>query len=101
MVRSIVLLLAFSLAHGVPLAAQDEAPAARARRSANGPWFGLTPPTGPASEPAVIVGQRAPHPVTLPPGEAAAPELAGAAIRADLEQIVGFSKESRTTKEIG
>jgi hypothetical protein len=100
MTRSFALLLTFSLAHVAPLSAQDE-PSARPRRSTNGPWFGLTPPTGPGTEPAVIVGQRAPHPVTLPPGEPASPELTGAAIRADLERIVAFSNESRATKEVG
>jgi hypothetical protein len=49
----------------------------------------------------VVVGDRFQRPVTLPPGEAAAPELTGAAIRADLERIVGFSKESRANREIG
>jgi hypothetical protein len=39
--------------------------------------------------------------VTLPAGEAPAPELKGDAIRADLEAIVGFSKESRRTGELG
>jgi hypothetical protein len=39
--------------------------------------------------------------VTLPAGEPASPELTGTAIRADLERIVGFSKESRATKEVG
>jgi hypothetical protein len=101
MTRSFAFLLAFSLAQVAPLAAQDEPPAARPRRSTNGPWFGLTAPTGPGAEPAVIVGQRAPHPVTLPAGEPASPELTGTAIRADLERIVGFSKESRAAKEVG
>jgi hypothetical protein len=66
-----------------------------------GPWFGvpLPPPLG--KEPAVLVGDRSPRPVTLPPGEPAAPELAGAAIKADVETIVGFSKESRNSREIG
>src|SRR5262245_58975942 len=90
-----------SLVLGASLAAQDDGPVARPRRSTNGPWFGLTLPTGPGTEPAVIVGQRAPHPIVLPPGEPASPELTGAAIRADLERIVGFSNDSRTTKEIG
>jgi hypothetical protein len=49
----------------------------------------------------VIVGDRLPRPVTLPAGEPAAPELAGASIRADLETIVGFSKESRAAREVG
>jgi hypothetical protein len=81
--------------------AQDEAPARATRRSTTGPWFGLTPPTGPGTPPAVIVGTRAPRPVTLPPGEPNAPELTGAAIRADLEAIVGISRASRAAKEVG
>jgi hypothetical protein len=64
-------------------------------------WFGMPLPPPLGKEPAVIVGDRAPRPVTLPPGEAAAPELAGSAIRADLETVVGFSKESRHTREVG
>jgi hypothetical protein len=39
--------------------------------------------------------------VTLPAGEPPNPELTGATIRTDIETIVGFSKESRRTKEIG
>jgi hypothetical protein len=66
-----------------------------------GPWFGvpLPPPLG--KEPAVIVGARTPRPAALPPGEPAAPELTGAAIRKDLETIVGFAQESRTSRELG
>lgn len=101
MTRLSASLLALSFVLGAPLAAQDDGPVARPRRSPNGPWFGLTLPTAPGTEPAVIVGQRAPHPFVLPPGEPASPELTGTAIRADLERIVGFSKESRATKEVG
>src|SRR4029453_2498424 len=100
MARSFALLLVLSLTYVAPLSAQDEPPA-RPRRAPNGPWFGRSAPPGPGTEPAVIVGQRAPHPVTLPAGEPASPELSGTAIRADLERIVGFSKESRATKEVG
>jgi hypothetical protein len=64
-------------------------------------WFGLTLPPPSAAAPAVMVGDRAPRPVILPPGEPAAPEFAGAAIRADLDTIVGFAKESRSTREFG
>ena len=69
--------------------------------AAPGPWFNvpLPPPFGHA--PAVMVGVRPPRPVVLPPGEPAAPEFVGTTIRADLDAIVGFAKESRTTKEIG
>ncbi|HEX7798077.1 MAG TPA: M28 family peptidase [Vicinamibacterales bacterium] len=101
MTRLFAFLFALSFVLGAPLAAQDDGPVARPRRSTNGPWFGLTLPTGPGTEPAVIVGQRAPHPFVPPPGEPASPELAGTAIRADLERIVGFSKESRAAKEVG
>ena len=69
--------------------------------AAPGPWFNvpLPPPFGQA--PAVMVGVRPPRPVVLPPGEPASPEFVGTTIRADLDAIVGFAKESRTTKEIG
>jgi len=73
MTRLFAFLFALSLVLGAPLAAQDDGPVARPRRSTNGPWFGLTLPTGPGTEPAVIVGQRAPHPFVLPPGEPASP----------------------------
>jgi Peptidase family M28 len=59
------------------------------------------PPPPPGAEPAVIVGSRMPRPMVLPAGEPTAQELTGAVIRADLERIVAFSKESRTTKEFG
>jgi hypothetical protein len=82
--------------------AQD-GPAAprRPAKSADGPWFGepLPPPFG--KEPAVIVGKRTPRPLVLPAGEPASEELVGASIRKDLEAIVGISKESRATHEIG
>jgi hypothetical protein len=65
------------------------------------PWFGLHLPPPPGKEPAVMVGPRAPRPVTLPAAEPSAPELTGTAIRTDLDTIVGFAKESRTTREVG
>jgi hypothetical protein len=66
-----------------------------------GPWFGLQLPAPSGDAPAVITGARGPRPVTVPPGEPAAPELSAAAIRADLDTIVGFSRESRARQEIG
>ena len=66
-----------------------------------GPWFGLPLPPRSGEARAVIVGERASRPVALPAGEPANPELTGTAIKADVETIVGFSKESRATKEIG
>jgi hypothetical protein len=75
---------------------------AQATRTAKpGPWFGVALPPPLGKEPAVIVGDREPRPAILPAGEPASPELEGAALRADLETIVGFAKESRSTREIG
>ena len=48
-----------------------------------------------------IVGDRGPAPAIVPPGEGEYLELTGAAIRADLETIVQFSRESRERREIG
>ena len=83
------------------LVAQDAPAPRRQARPAGGPWFGepLPPPFG--TEPAVIVGTRAPRPFVLPAGDSPSPELVGASIRKDLEAIVGISKESRATHEIG
>src|SRR5262245_25826664 len=73
----------------------QEMPERAARENTKGSWFGAPLPAGPGAEPAVLVGNRAPRPFTMPGGEPAAPELGGAALRADLETIVGFSKASR------
>jgi hypothetical protein len=64
-------------------------------------WFGVPLPMAPGHEPAVIVGDRGVRPAVVPAGEERHTELAGAAIRADVDTIVGFSKESRATREIG
>jgi hypothetical protein len=80
--------------------AQDDTPARGQSRRSDGPWFGLPLPPPPGKEPAVIVGDRAPRPVTMP-ADRESPELTAAAIRADLTTIVGFSKESRKAREIG
>ena len=94
------------LASGVALTGTivtQDGPPVRGRRArpTGGAWFGepLPPPFG--KEPAVIVGTRTPRPFTLPAGDATSPELAGAAIRKDLEAIVAISKESRATHEVG
>src|SRR5436190_9205079 len=70
---------------------------ARSADAAPAAWFGVPMPPPLGKEPAVIVGSRAPLPFVMPPGEAASPELVGATIRKDLEAIVGFATESRTT----
>jgi hypothetical protein len=85
-----------------PASAQEETPPRRvAPTSGTSAWFGLPLPPAPGSIPAVVVGARGPRPVVLPPGEPAAPELEGAAIRADLDQIVAIAKASQAAKEIG
>ena len=60
-------------------------------------WFGLPLPQSPGTAPAVKVGARPPRPAE----PAGAGELNGAAIKRDVETIVGFARESRTSKEIG
>lgn len=54
-----------------------------------------------SAEPAVRVGERAPRPVVVPAGESPSPELLGAALKADVDTIVNFAKQSRATKEMG
>ena len=65
------------------------------------PWFGVHLPPGFAAEPAVRVGKREPRAAVAPNEEAAFTELSGAMIRKDLERIVAFSQESRSSREIG
>jgi len=66
-----------------------------------GPWFNVPLPPKLGGAPAVVVGDRGVRPAIVPAGEAAWHELEGQTIRRDLETIVGFSKESRATKEVG
>jgi hypothetical protein len=68
-------------------------------RTAAGPWFGVALPPKMGAEPAVLVGERAPRPVQF--AEASPAELQGARIRKDVDTIVGFSKKSRESREIG
>lgn len=60
-------------------------------------WFGLPlpPGLGDPHKPVVNVAGVTPAAPIVPAGEGPDPELAGAAIRKDLETIIGFSKESR------
>jgi len=93
--RGAMLIAAALVAVGIPgVSGQSSKPA-------SGAWFGLPLPPPMGATPAVIVGPRGPRPVAVPPGDPTGPELAAVTIRADLDTIVGFSKESRTTKEIG
>jgi hypothetical protein len=83
--------------------AQDDDTGGRGRvpRRTDGPWFGVTLPPPAGKDPAVIVGHRAPLPFVMPANEAKSPELTGTAIHADVEKIVGFATESRTSHEVG
>jgi hypothetical protein len=81
--------------------AQDEPGGPARAEKRDGPWFGASLPPAVGAEPAVVVGTRAPRPVHVPAGSPDGPEFAATALRADLTTIVGFSKESRATKEIG
>lgn len=68
---------------------------------ADSPWFGVTPSPGLTPHRLEVISQRAAIPAIVPPYERRYTELTGSAIRAHLETIVGFSKESRATKEVG
>ena len=92
-------LLALS-ATGAALLAQAPRPRPAADVKA-GPWFSVPLPPKLGGVPAVLVGDRGVRPAIVPSGEAGYREMDGKLIRADLETIVGFSKESRATKEIG
>ena len=80
--------------------AQDESAAGRTPRRTDGPWFGSPLPLGSEPGPAVVVSDRSPRPVSLPP-DPQSPELGAPALSADLRAIVDFSKQSRAASEIG
>ena len=81
--------------------AQDEPGGATRADKRDGPWFGLTLPPSVGEAPAVVVGTRAPRPVRVPAVAPDGNEFSAAILRADLSTIVGFSKDSRSTREIG
>ena len=65
------------------------------------PWFGLPLPPALAPHRLEVLGDRPAAPAVAPPGEQRYESLTGGAIRELLETIVGFSHESRRTREIG
>ncbi len=67
----------------------------------NGPWYSTPLPPGLGEVPAVVVGPRGPVPVIPPPGDPNTPELSAASMWRDLETIIGFAHESRSSREIG
>jgi len=86
---------------GLLAAALTLAPAAGQAPAQDTAWFGVPLPPRFEVVPAVIVGTRGPRPVIVPPGDPEAPELTADAIRSDLDTIVSFAQESRSTREIG
>jgi hypothetical protein len=67
------------------------------------PWLGVSPPPGLALPPQLGVlesGHFAAPAATVPQGEAGYVELEGDRVRAWLEQIVGFSHQSRASGEL-
>jgi Peptidase family M28 len=97
---NLLILAAAVLSGTASLCVAQTAPRARAA-SAPAPWFGVPLPPKLGGVPAVLVGPRGVRPAIVPSGEPKSPELEGASIRADLDTIVSFSKESRTSHEIG
>lgn len=87
-------LLIIVLAIAAPAVAQPSRPAAVGATA----WFGLALPQPGDAAPAVKVGSRPPRPAApSPAGDA----LNGAAIRRDVETIVGFARAARAANEIG
>lgn len=80
------------------IASGQDGPAPRPASPKEGPWFGVTLPPQSGTDAAVKVGARPPRPF---PGDSASPEFNGATLRSDVETIVGFSKASQASKEIG
>ncbi len=84
----------------IAAAACSNAPAAELS-ARDQPWFGLTLPPGLVPHQLQVISERAAAPAVVPTGEERFTELAGASLHRDLETIVGFSKESEETSEVG
>jgi hypothetical protein len=72
-----------------------------AAQSSEGPWFGLPLPPGLQPHALQVISERGAAPAVVPPGEAGFREITGEAVRVHLETIVGFSRESEWSKEVG
>ena len=93
------LLLALAMAGA---AACSEMPGAEAPETAGDePWFGVTLPPGLTPHALEVISERPAAPAVVPPDEARFMELSGTEIQRDLEAIVAFSRESRTSREVG
>ena len=82
------------LSIALPVAAQDDGPRRATTAGKDGSWFGVSLPPKAGSSPAVKTGTRAPRPIAA---DLATPEFNGAAMKADVDTIVGFARN----KEIG
>lgn len=83
----------FPLAGGVAAAQAPDADA---------PLFGVPlPPAFEAHQAPVVLGDRAPEPARVPPGEERFPHLDGATMEADMRTLVSYALQSREHKEIG
>lgn len=89
-----------SLFLAVTAAACAELPGADAP-AAQEPWFGVMLPPGLTPHALEVISDRPAAPAVVPSGEGRNTELAGGAIREHLEAIVGFSVESRASREVG
>ena len=66
------------------------------------PWFGIPLPPGLSHDLSpVAIGMRGPAPAVVPRGEEDYLELSGERIIQDVERIVGFSRQSRDSQELG
>ena len=79
----------------------DELSSTDQASSADEPWFGVMLPPGFEPHALHVISERPAAPAMVPQGESRYRELAGAAIQADLKTIVGFSRESEETAEVG
>ena len=86
-------------------AAGQAAPAGRAAAGqavpTDEPWFGVMLPPGFEPHALQVISARPAAPAVVPEGESGYRALAGAAIQASLETIVGFSRESEESREVG
>ncbi len=77
------------------------APSTGEAAATTGPWFGVMLPPEFAPHRLQVINDRAAAPAVVPQGEGQYQELAGSSIQVDLETIVGFSRESEETAEVG
>ena len=79
----------------------EEATSTEQAASTDDPWFGVMLPPGFEPHALQVISDRAAAPAVVPPGEGQYRELAGSAIQAQLEAIIGFSRASQEDAEIG